>query len=239
MSRQTLLLIAGLGASVGVPVVMDRLDWLGQEQQPQLPLETVLGKPFPGDTSQQPAEGDLADAAERPLPERVSGPPVADFREIFRFDVTVGWIHNRWGRVSHADRRLDQQGYRVVLVTGTRRDDLAGALTYYFDADHQPVEIHFNGSTGDPSRLIATFRQSYGFSRQRSPRPGVHLYAHQRQGQTLGWLEITPAEELTSDQPYQRYSLTLQLRRAEQQAGMLGGKTLKELIFGEPPSPAR
>ena len=57
------------------------------------------------------------------------------------------------GPLAASDGRLaelDVQGYRVPLVTGTSRDDLAGSLTYYFDKTHHVTHIHFRGTTGDP-----------------------------------------------------------------------------------------
>lgn len=75
---------------------------------------------------------------------------------VFRFDLTPQWIASRWPQVSTvAGSDPGQLGMRVVLVTGTRPDDVAGSLTYYFDRHHQLQRITFTGLTRDPRRLLA------------------------------------------------------------------------------------
>ena len=63
----------------------------------------------------------------------IVGAPVTDLREVMRFDISPSWVIERFTRVSTvlADVRL--KALRVPIVTGTRVDDLAGTLTYYFD----------------------------------------------------------------------------------------------------------
>ncbi len=60
---------------------------------------------------------------------------------MLRFDVTVEWVMQRWPRVSTGLPYLQLQGYRVPLVTGTKVADLAGSLTYYFNARQQVQRI--------------------------------------------------------------------------------------------------
>lgn len=82
--------------------------------------------------------------------------------QVFRFDLTPQSIASRWPRVSTvAGSDPDQLGMRVVLVTGTQPDDIAGSLTYYFDQHHQLQRITFTGMTRDPRRLLAAVVTPY------------------------------------------------------------------------------
>ena len=60
--------------------------------------------------------------------------PTPTLAEVLRFDVTVEWVMQRWPRVSTGLPYLQLQGYRVPLVSGTSLRDVAGSLTYYFNA---------------------------------------------------------------------------------------------------------
>ena len=95
---------------------------------------------------------------------------------MLRFDVTASWVMQHWPRVSTGLPYLQLQGYRVALVTGTRVTDLAGSLTYYFNAQQQVQRITFRGTTGDPSVLVALLAGRYGFARRVMNDPGVVLY---------------------------------------------------------------
>jgi hypothetical protein len=88
--------------------------------------------------------------------------PPTPIEQIFRFDLTPRWVAGRWPRVSTvAGEDPDQLAMRVVLVSGTRPDDIAGSLTYYFDRHHQLQRITFSGLTRDPRRLLATVVTPY------------------------------------------------------------------------------
>jgi hypothetical protein len=87
--------------------------------------------------------------------------------QVFRFDLTPQWVASRWPRVSTvAGSDPDQLGMRVVLVTGTQPDDIAGSLTYYFDRHHQMQRITFTGLTRDPRRLLASVVTPYRLKSQ-------------------------------------------------------------------------
>ena len=86
--------------------------------------------------------------------------------EAFRFDLTPQWVASRWKRVSTVLGEPKQLGMRVALVSGTRPDDAAGSLTYYFDEHHQLRRITFTGLTGDPRRLLTAVVTPYGLQSQ-------------------------------------------------------------------------
>ena len=188
----------------------------------------VTGSLFPGTKEQSPYRagsygggsygvaspegegGATANAESRPL----EGAAVSSFSEIVRFDITPDWVAERWPRVSTGLAELQLQGYRVPLVTGTSEDDLAGALTYYFNHQQHVQRITFEGTTGDFRRLTTLLTTYYGFGRRPTNSPGVFLYevARGRQ-QARSYLWIEPSPILKADEPRGRFDVTLVLER--------------------------
>jgi hypothetical protein len=62
----------------------------------------------------------------------------------------------------------------VPLVTGTRPDDIAGSLTYYFDKRQQLQRITFEGVVGDERRLVNFVTGQYKLKAE--PTLGAGLY---------------------------------------------------------------
>ena len=142
---------------------------------------------------------------------------IVDLSEVFRFDgVTIDWIMNHWPRATTGLSRPDYQGYRVPLVTGTRLDDLAGSLTYYFYSNQQVQTITFTGSTGDTTRLVRMLTQKYGFQRQLVKDAGLFLYVvPDKNGKFRSTLWIRPAAVLRTDAPYNRFQVEMFLQRPD------------------------
>jgi hypothetical protein len=110
--------------------------------------------------------------------------PVADFGEVFRFDVYPNWVKSRWARVSTCDELQGLAGMRVALATGPLPTDLCGSLTYYFDDRHRAQRILFRGWTGDASRLIDMLIRRFEFEPRRTTSAG--LYVKKSWGVTTG-----------------------------------------------------
>ncbi len=68
-------------------------------------------------------------------PARKSSVHVQDASSVFDFQITPEWVVAHWPTVSTGLAQLQLEGYRVPLVTGTAQQDLAGSLTYYFNAE--------------------------------------------------------------------------------------------------------
>jgi hypothetical protein len=142
--------------------------------------------------------------------------PIGHLGDVFRFDIKPGWIVARWPRVSTGLGQLQLQGYRVPLVTGTRQDDLAGALTYYFSPEQQVERITFQGTTGDVRRLIQFLAAHYRFGRRVANDPGLVVYEMpERNGTTDGQLRIRTSGVVKSDQRYTRYQVALRIDRPQ------------------------
>jgi len=136
-----------------------------------------------------------------------------ELTEVLRFSVTPEWIFQHWPRVSTGLSQIDLHGYRVPLVTGTSEQDLAGSLTYYFDKNQQLERILFKGTTGDPHKLVMLLTTYYGFTRQKSNDPGLHLYQVKRSSKTISELRIKPSKVVRADSPRSRYQIDLAIAR--------------------------
>jgi len=199
-----------LGAAVGLPMLFfSAADiWKGAKK-------TVGSLMVSQDTPTTPAsKPDVPLTA--PTTPPLEGSGFRDFAEVFRFDVSTGWIMSRWSRVSTGMAQLQLQGYRVPLVTGPARDDLAGALTYYFGPEQQVRQITFNGTTGDARRLVNLLMKQYAFQRRPANDSGLFLYeAPGVKGGVRSVLRIRPTPVVKADQPYQRFQVDLLLAPPE------------------------
>jgi hypothetical protein len=140
--------------------------------------------------------------------------PTPTLAEVLRFDVSVDWVMHRWPRVSTGLPHLQLQGYRVPLVSGTSYRDVAGSLTYYFNAGQQVERITLRGTTGDPSALVAILTGSYRFARRLTNDPGVVLYeAVDPDNRPAGELKIRSAKVVKATQPYSRFEVELVMDR--------------------------
>jgi hypothetical protein len=92
--------------------------------------------------------------------------PSPTIEQVFRFDLSPQWVTSRWRWVSTVAGDPRQLGMRVPLVSGTRHDDIAGSLTYYFDEHHRLQRITFTGQTADPRRLLAAVIMPFGLKSQ-------------------------------------------------------------------------
>jgi len=147
----------------------------------------------------------------------LEGTPVDDLADVFRFDVTPGWVVARWPRVSTALAQLQLQGYRVPLVTGTARDDLAGALTYYFNPRQEMQRLTFHGTTGDARKLVHLVTTRYGLARRLTNAPGMFLYERiGPDGEAKSFLWIRPAAVVKASDPLGRLEVALLLERPEE-----------------------
>ncbi len=139
---------------------------------------------------------------------------VVMLEEALRFDVTSPWVLSRWSRVSTQLSTIEMQGLRVPLVTGASANDLAGALTYYFDQSDHLKQISFRGTTGDPSRLVYWLQTQHGFRPQRAS-PGIRRFVVRYNGDEISELEIHPAAVINNNAPLSRYDIYLTMRRRE------------------------
>jgi hypothetical protein len=140
--------------------------------------------------------------------------PLAAIEDVLRFDVTPGWVVRQWPRVSAGLGDLQLHGYRVPLVSGTAEDDLAGALTYYFNSQQQVQRIAFSGVTGDPRRLIRCVVDRFALARRLTNSPGIILYEVQGPDRRpLSTLCIRPVPVVKADNALARFNVALSIER--------------------------
>ncbi len=145
-----------------------------------------------------------------------SGPAVT-IEQAFRFDLTPQWVSSHWPRVSTVLGEPEQLGMRVALVSGTQPDDVAGSLTYYFDAHHQLQRITFDGLTRDPRRILAATVTPYKLKSQPTTGAAHYLSGDPREPTSEVVVEHLPV--LTADPTAARAEVTVDLRRADARTG--------------------
>lgn len=134
-------------------------------------------------------------------------------QEVFRFDVSREWVYQRWARKSTGLAELGLYGVRVPLVTGTQMYDLAGSLTYYFNANGQVERISFSGRTGDTTQLAMLMMQHYGLQPQPTVVVGEQLFQLRSAEHVFSELRTRPAPVLWANSPHDSFSVELQLQR--------------------------
>ncbi len=163
----------------------------------------------PGDKSADPSA-----QPSRTTELSVEGSPTPALAEVLRFDVSPAWVLQRWPRVSTDLAVLQLHGYRVPLVTGTKPNDVAGSLTYYFNPSQQVEQITLRGTTGDPRALISFLNERYGYVRRPCNDPSRLIYETVNSGgKKTGAMIIQSAPVVRADLPYQRYALDLTIER--------------------------
>ncbi|MEM6692906.1 MAG: DUF6690 family protein [Planctomycetota bacterium] len=149
-----------------------------------------------------------ADPAIKP---ELAGFKVSDIREVLRFDISPEWVIQRFARVSTVLADLKLEGLRVPIVTGTRADDLAGTITYYFDHQGKLQRVMVHGFTGDPSRLVKTMVSGYQLKREPTLEAGV--FTKRWNGKPTHFLRLTHAPVVYSDAVHQKYTVFLELNQ--------------------------
>lgn len=210
-------MLLALSAAIGVPYALSTTGVAERIASGERSPSALLGGSSAGGNAGAAARGNETEHASTVvLPELpglpLAGPSVAELGEIFRFDVTTAWVMGRWPRVSTQLADLELQGYRVPLVTGTREDDLAGSLTYYFDREQRVQRITFFGTTGDARRLVATLATRHRFLRELTDDAGLFLYQVKYNGKPLSELRVRPANVVEANNPHGRFEVALDMR---------------------------
>lgn len=136
---------------------------------------------------------------------------INDIRDVVRFDVTPDWVLSRFARVSTVLADLRLEGLRVPVVTGTRVDDFAGTLTYYFDHQGKVQRITFHGFTGDPQRLLYAMTTHYGLKANPSLEAGA--YTKNWNGTPVHFLRLSHAPVVYSDAVHQKFTVFFELNQ--------------------------
>jgi hypothetical protein len=142
---------------------------------------------------------------------QLSGQAVSHLGEILRFNVTPQWVTSRWPRVTTVPGEWGLRGLRVPVVTGTRLDDLAGSITYYFDGEQQLQRLSFSGYTGNDQRLVDLITQYYGLQAESTLDAG--MYVARWNGHPTSVLRVSRAPVISADSPHAQLQVQLELNR--------------------------
>jgi len=146
------------------------------------------------------------------LPESVlTNAPVADFRDVLRFDISPTWVPQTFPRVTTVLAETNLDGLRVPFVSGTQTTDIAGSLTYYFDSHQTLRRIQFVGVTGDPTKLATLLLQYYHL--QAEPSLGGHLYTARWNNRVTSVMQLSPAPVIYSQDTNSRFQIFLELNQ--------------------------
>ncbi len=209
--------------ALAVPAaILSSADWSALSKAPEDPAAalaaisaTATANP-PGPAPSPAAEGTASASGagpSRPAARAAESGMTQDLAEVLRFDVTPGWIMSRWTWVTAGLSHLELQGYRVPLVTGTAEDDLAGPLTYYFNPKQQVQRIAFQGTTGDPGKLIRLLAARFRFGRGLTNDPGIFRYeVAEPRGPAKSYLEVRLAKP---NDPPRRFAVNLVIERPQ------------------------
>ena len=151
-------------------------------------------------------------------PSSLGGGEVHDLREVLRFDIAPNWLPQRFSRVSTVLSNVQMDGLRVPLITGTRPTDIAGTLTYYFDAGQSLRRINLHGLTGDPSQLASLMVQFYGLQPEQSL--GGQLFTTRWNNRIANLLQIAPAPVIYAGADHSKYVVFLELNQASSSFGL-------------------
>lgn len=148
----------------------------------------------------------------------VGGGAVTDLREVLRFDIVPGWLPQRFARVSTVTSNVQMDGLRVPLITGTQPKDIAGSLTYYFDASQSLKRINLHGLTGDPTPLANLMVQFYQLKPEQSL--GGQLFTTRWNNRITSVLHVAPAPIIYAGADHSKYILFLELNQPTNQYGL-------------------
>ncbi len=148
----------------------------------------------------------------------IGGGAVHDLREVLRFDIAPGWLPQRFARVSTVTSNVQMDGLRVPLITGTQPKDIAGTLTYFFDASHALKRINLHGLTGDPTQLANLMVQYYQLKPEQSL--GGQLFTTRWNNRITSVLQIAPAPILYAGADHSKYIIFLELNQPTNQYGL-------------------
>jgi hypothetical protein len=209
LKKSPLLLILPIAAAIGGPLAYFKLVDHGK-----VPAAATTAGATASEQGREAASGTSLAISGSPAAPR-TGLQVHDAGSVFNFEVTPEWILARWPSVSTGLSQLQLEGYRVPLVTGTSQQDLAGALTYYFDAKQKLQRISFVGVSGDPRPLIGLLSSRFQMTRRLTNDPGLVVYEAAQPGRSpISGLQVRVAP-LTPGDTVRRYEIDLSLERVE------------------------
>ena len=213
--------LASAGPQPGIPNFAPNSGSLVSNPTPYLETRSGPAAAIPGSTDQlwdyTLGTPTLHQIQQQPIA-AVGGGGVNDLREVLRFDIVPGWLPQRFARVSTVTSNVQMDALRVPLITGTQSKDIAGTLTYYFDASQTLKRINLHGLTGDPTQLANLMTQFYQLSLEQSL--GGKLYTTRWNNRITSVMQIAPAPVIYAGADHSKYIIFLELNQPSNQYGL-------------------
>lgn len=162
------------------------------------------GSTWPVSTGSSAIASDSRDPNAAPM-----GTSVHSIREVLHFNITPRWVTDHWPRISTIRAERDLVGLRVPLVTGTKLNDFAGSLTYYFDARQQLRRITLHGHTGDDTELVEIMSKYFGLLPE--PNLGAGIYILRWNAKPMNVMRVSHAPIIREDDPHAKLIVELEL----------------------------
>ncbi|MGL4512768.1 MAG: DUF6690 family protein [Lacipirellulaceae bacterium] len=213
MLPKTARLAGMLGAAVGVPYAVSNAPddwstaWPGAAPQPAAEAPADPQALAPAAINSPEGPGANVYRSHHPL----EGPRNLPLQHAFRWDVTREWVYQQWARKSTGLADPTLYGIRVPLVTGAAMTDLAGSLSYYFDAQGVLQRIQFHGRTADTNEVARLAVERFGMQRRMAASPGDQLYQAAEGNRVRSELRTRPEGTLWSTSPHESFLVDLEL----------------------------
>lgn len=236
MTPRPVIIASLLGASVGVPYAVSHSqkgtfsEWRAKLTAESVPADAVAQPPIARLDGSVDAPGLVPGSGVTIVGVTPAGTSLLPIEQVFRFDLTKEWVYQQWPRKTTGPTDVGLFSVRVPLVTGTQSHDVAGSLTYFFNAAGAVEHISFRGRTGDPRYLVHFLQRTYQFEAEEAP-PGEVLMQVKRTGVPQSEYRSRQNAILTNASPLSNYELELELARP-------GSKRLlppRPLPFAPPP----
>lgn len=210
MLARPLIMTGILGAAVGGPIIATK----APDMLPAWPAASQKAGPVSHATDAwgNPASpiGPNSDLYSSPAP--LEGMPNVSLAQVLRMDITKDWVYRNWARKSTGLADPDLFGIRVPVVTGTQMTDVAGAVSYYFNANGRADRIRLRGRTADTTEIVRLAQSYYGMQ-FRQGAPGEQLLQTAEGNRVLSELRTRPEPVLWSTEPHSSFLIEMEINR--------------------------
>ncbi|MEN1679969.1 MAG: DUF6690 family protein [Planctomycetota bacterium] len=219
MITRTVVMTGVLGAAVGGPYLvsegpkhLEGMSWPGaattapQSADALMPMAPIAITP----PTVTPLDGPGAMVYQSPAP--IEGLGFVSLNELLRMDINKEWVYMRWARKTTGLADPELFGVRAPVVTGTAMADLAGSVSYYFNAEGRVDRLRFYGSTADTSAVIQIAAQRFGMTPRPAP-PGEQLLQNGDGDRVVCELRTRPAPVLWATSPHSSFQVELEVNR--------------------------
>ncbi|QDV75151.1 DUF6690 family protein [Botrimarina mediterranea] len=224
MIGRPLVLAGVLGAAAGGPYVLSQANNGGLPNPwaaPAAPAEAEAAPPpkqefdpLGGGVARPPETGFRGGPGSHVYdsPASLVGPVGIPLEQAMDWGVDKNWVYRNWARKSTGLSDPTLFGVRVPLVTGAGMTDIAGSLTYYFDANGVLQRMTLHGRTADTSRLVHLATSRFAMQ-PASGSPGDQVFQAVEKKQLRGILRTRPEGTLWATSPHGSFTVDMDVTR--------------------------